>query len=275
MEREQKIRVANEALGAIVPYIFDRSVVITAHNGKEPIDHGTGMLLRVGDTPLVITAAHVIMRHDLQYLQIGGTYEASNVRVEPSGKEFIGGEKEDELDVGFLSLTEESAAVLKSKKFLELNDLEPFPTNLSNDLVLIFGMPEALHHVDREIVHCYKSLSYIANQPADVDWTQLAKFPSSIMLEYPEEVNDSITREWVTLPNPHGMSGGGVWVARFKDSLVWIPETLRLIGINSEWFQTDMKVRANRIEPLLELLARHFPEAEKYLETKRENIKKI
>jgi hypothetical protein len=94
-------------------------------------------------------------------------------------------------------------------------------------------------------------------------------------MEYPTEVENTFTRKVEPLPNPRGMSGGGIWRARFEGAKVWTAAHIRLIGINSEFFEEDRRVKANRIEALAELLARHFREAAEYRERARQQLDQI
>src|SRR5881394_1048081 len=106
MNKDQKIQILTEASPAINRHIFDRSVVIAAHDEKQPFSHGTGMLLKLDEAALVITAAHVIDRYELKELQIVSAEEPSNVQNAPSGKDFARDKKLGGKDVGFLPLSD-------------------------------------------------------------------------------------------------------------------------------------------------------------------------
>lgn len=264
MNNEQKIATLTTSAGLINRYIFDRSVVIAAHNEKDPFDHGTGMLLSLEEANVVITAAHVIDKYGPDQLQIVSAENASNIKNAPSGKEFVGGKKFGQADVGFLQLSDDSITKLDHKKFLTLDDLEIFPQGLAEDMAVIFGMPEELHKTEQGNVHRYESFSYYSNIPADFDWTSKKQRPVQVVMEYPENVEDAFSKMFADLPEPSGMSGGGIWRARFKGSLIWTTDRLRLIGINAEFYRKKRSVKANRIEALVTLLAKHFPSADTY-----------
>ena len=272
MDKDKKIAILTESSAIINRYIFDRSVVIAAHNEKQPFDHGTGMLLQLDEGVVVITAAHVIDKYKVEQLQIVSAEEPSNVRNAPTGKEFARDKKSGGKDVAFLLLSDDGIRKLKNKKFLRLDDLEVFPQGLSEDLAMIFGMPETMHR-EQGIVHIYESFSYFSNIPADFDWKEAQKHPVQVVMEYPETVEDSFTRMFADLPEPFGMSGGGIWRARFKDAVVWTPERLRLIGINTEFYRSKRTVKANRVEALLRLLAEDFGSAAEYLNRQEQLLK--
>ncbi|EDY20989.1 hypothetical protein CfE428DRAFT_1282 [Chthoniobacter flavus Ellin428] len=263
-----------EAKPAINRYLFDRTVVIAAHNEQTPYDHGTGMLVRANDTPLIVTAAHVIERHDVERLQIVAQEKPSNLRAAPEEKDFMSGVSDDDLDVGYLRPSEWCLRQLAHKSWLTLDDFELFPEGLAEDLTMTFGMPEAAHKTEHGIIHLYDSFLYQTNVPEDFDWGKPGSRPLNMRMEYPERVLDVFTGEWQDLPEPYGMSGGGIWRARFKDSLFWIPARMRLIGINSMFFEEDREIQANRIEALIHLLAKDFPEADAYLDRETEALER-
>jgi hypothetical protein len=62
-------------------------------------------------------------------------------------------------------------------------------------------------------------------------------------------------------PEPHGLSGGGVWLLpRHDDYLVWSPERARLVGIETAWWRDYGELVVTRIESWLELVANQIPE---------------
>lgn len=69
---------------------------------------------------------------------------------------------------------------------------------------------------------------------------------------------DVFTGQDMQLPDPHGMSGGGLWRARFAGSSIWTPDRLKLVGILTEFHEVQREVKANRVENLYHLLSHHF-----------------
>ena len=259
MDLTTKIQIANLSVKLMNRYIFDRTVVIAAHNEDQPFDHGTGTLVQIGDERIVVTAAHVVKRHEPERLQIVGAENASNLRNAPVEKEVLGGGLDEDLDVGFIRVTPIVVERLKGKSFITLDEL--FPVGVSDDLSLNFGMPEAAHQKENNKVHRYDSFSYFTNIPDDFDWKSHEQRPLDVWMDYPAEVENTLTGRVEALPDPKGMSGGGIWRARFKDAKIWTPERVRLISINSEFYEEKRQIRANRTEALVQLLARHLPAA--------------
>ena len=253
-------------------YIFERTVVIAAHNEDEPFDHGTGTLVQIGDERIVVTAAHVVRRHEPERLQIVGEERVSNLRSAPVAKEVLGGGLDDKLDVGFVRITPDLVARLHGKAFIGLEDIELFPVGVSQDLSLNFGMPEAAHQEEQEKFHRYDSFSFFTKVSDEFDWKSGKRRPLDIWMDFPAEVDNTFTGRAEALPNPKGMSGGGIWRAHFGGEEAWRPENVRLIGINSEFYEEKRQIRANRMEALVELLSRYFPRAAQYLEDARAGL---
>jgi hypothetical protein len=258
MSFEQRKQILKASKGVINRYMFDRTVVLAVHDENGIHDHGTGMLLRVENEPIVITAAHVIKSFDPQTIQLITTEEHSNVRFAPAAGDLYGGDTSDELDVGFLRIVDPASPLLANKRFLCLEDLELFPTNLATDLAVLFGMPGTEHKEPIQDVHSFASFTYMTNFPEDLDWTAPGNRPTILSIGYDEKVEDVFTGGNVPLPDPHGMSGGGLWRIRFSGSAIWTPDRMRLVGILTEFYDDRHEVKANRVENLYHLLCHHF-----------------
>ena len=176
-------------------YIFDRTVVLAAHNDRDIIEHGTGMLLRLNDSFLVITAAHVIKDYcdDPATIQLITTDEPSNWRFAPEGGDFVGGGIDEALDVGFLRLREPNSQLLQNKAFLGFADLEFFPNELEHELAIIFGMPGEAHQEERPGVHSFASFTYLTRFPGTPDWATVGIRPLEMELGYEDTVSDAFT----------------------------------------------------------------------------------
>ena len=256
MTLDQKIKILRSSKDLITRYIFERTVVIAVHDDKRITDHGTGMLLKIEDQPIIITAAHVIKDTDPDTIQIITTEEPSNVRFSPAEGDCFGNAS-TELDVGFLRI-KPSSPLLSESRFLSIDDLEFFPTGLTTDLAIVFGMPEAAHKEPSRLVDSFASFTYMTSFPEDLDWSVPGNRPATISVDYDESVQDAFTGRQMTLPAPFGMSGGGLWRARFDSTPIWTPDCLRLVGILTEFYEERRSIKANRVENLYHLLSQHF-----------------
>ena len=263
MDLETKVKITDVSARIVNQFVLERTVVIAAYDADRLVDHCTGMLLRVGDEIVVITAAHMIKRFRPDQIQIIATSELSNIKCRPKFHRVKGGDHRSLVDVGYLTLSQSTASLLEANSFLTFDQLEVYPAEIESDLVLLFGMPTDDRVGPRHV--CYKSFSFFTST-AIGQTSQQTVLPDVLFpIDYPEQVFDSFSNRLQKVPDPHGMSGGGVWRAKFKDTLVWSSKDIRLVGILTEFHSGPQLIKANRIEPLLRLLARDFSEAEHFL----------
>ena len=62
----------------------------------------------------------------------------------------------------------------------------------------------------------------------------------------------------MALPDPQGMSVGGLWRVKYAGTTIWTPANLRLVGILTEYHEDQRQVKANRVENLYHLLSHRF-----------------
>ena len=258
MSLEEKKQILRASRDIMNRHIFDRTVVLAAHDEKGIHSHGTGMLLIVDNQPIVITAAHVIKDFDPRTIQLITTEKPSNVRFAPAAGDLYGGDVSEELDVGFLRIGDSASPLLANKRFLTLEDLEFFPTGLTTDLAILFGMPGTEHKERIRDVHSFGSFTYMTSFPEDMDWSAPGNRSTLVSIGYDETVEDVFTGQDMLLPDPHGMSGGGLWRAWFAGATIWTPDRMRLVGILTEFNEDRHEVKANRVENLYHLLSHHF-----------------
>src|SRR5204862_3497841 len=126
-----------------------------------------GMLLRINNQSLVITAAHVIKNLDLQTVQLVTTNHPSDVRSMPEMGDLYGGNFNEDLDVAFLRIKDVSTPLLAGKRFIGLEDLDFFPLGLKTDAGFAFGFPWEEHREQSPDVHAFGSFGVFCRFPAD------------------------------------------------------------------------------------------------------------
>jgi hypothetical protein len=258
---ENKRIIANSICDVLQRYINQHTVVVTAHDGSQVIDHGSGTLFKIDGTCLVLTAAHVIKDYAESDIDIIGTYEPSSVRVAPIRKRFWGGSMSDPLDVAYLVLPDECLSLFGPQSFLTLDAMELYPEQLPTDLTVFFGFPEVQHNKPKERHERFQPFMYVAGIEYDVDWAQNSHRPIKIKMEYPLTVLDARTQKYATLPKPSGMSGGGIWrsnINRVPFDTPWTASHAKLIAIGTDWLKSKEAITANRIEVAVHLLAEEF-----------------
>ena len=82
-----------------------------------------------------------------------------------------------------------------------------------------------------------------------------------IVIEYPEQAVHGSGRGRHFVPDPEGISGGGLWIYNpNSDSGVFGSHNARFIGIQKSWFKSQRIAIGNRIIVWLRLLARDYPD---------------
>lgn len=237
------------------------TVVVTAHDGTQVIDHGSGTLLMINGTPIVVTAAHVIKNYPENEIHIVGNTTPSDRRIAPIKKEFWGGNPGESLDVGYLVLPHDSIDYFGNESFATLDRIDLYPESLSTDMTVFIGMPEVLHDRPAKQHERFQPFMYVAGIDDDTDWSRTGNRQLELTMEYPKIVPDAMTGTDVIMHIPPGMSGGGIWrsyINRQEKSL-WTAEQSKLIAVGTEWDESTGTIKLIRIEAAMHLLSLRFP----------------
>lgn len=90
---------------------------------------------------------------------------------------------------------------------------------------------------------------------------------TDVFLDYPDD--DSLVNEgyWpIDLPDPSGMSGGGIWDEGHGLDPIWSPESVKLFAIQSGWYEKKRYVRGVQIIHWLRLIHEHYRDLRPLLE---------
>lgn len=269
---EKAKAVIRASKAGINRYMLNRTVTIVSHDEVDYLDHGSGVLLQLEEAHIVLTAGHVIMKKPPESLQIIASERMTNEKFAPTAKARRGGKIFGGVDVGYLRLNPTDLHRLTGKSFLKLTDLELFPPTISTDLVMLQGMPEVRHTVKDSARHTFESYTFMATLDRDVDWA--GKRPVQIKVDYPHFIENALSDQIEEPFDTEGMSGGGMWRARFAGDPIWTFERLRLVGIIVEINRESRVVPVNTLEALMQLLAIKFPSAKSFLQEQRALLKR-
>ena len=115
---------------------------------------------------------------------------------------------------------------------------------------VVSGYPQELVEVDEDTDSITAiGVTYLTNSHDDIPQSD-----TEIYLDYPEEGNRKFDPENVLnlgndLPNPAGMSGGGIWsldVNKVENKL-WTIDDIKLIGIQISWLVKERYLIGLRI----------------------------
>src|SRR5688572_15371358 len=86
-----------------------------------------------------------------------------------------------------------------------------------------------------------------------------------VCLEYPDDnCSEMETNLPAILPDPSGMSGGGVCDQRFETGSLWTPRDCKLFAIQSSWSESRRYLRATQIRHGVDLIRADFPDLRRF-----------
>jgi hypothetical protein len=146
------------------------------------------------------------------------------------------------------------------KSFVPAGRLQAERREIANDLALVFGYPSEETELNPGLNSMgVQPMSYmtgtldppagVLNYSPDVD----------IFLEYAKTGNMLSSGKPADLPQPHGISGGGIWACDVSTDGLWSPESARLIGIEKSAHAHGW-VRGTQIQHWAQMLAEDLPE---------------
>jgi len=266
----QELRSVLQASGnALVPHLFQYTVTIVDTQGL-PETRATewltfsGTLVTIADRLFVATASHCLENADNpdRYRIM-----ADDGRFHEEGSAAVVATKctpRHRPDVGLIELDRKSFTDSLAKPAIPISRITT--DEIENRLATLMGTP-------------YKSVSIFpggakginatvagyATSPIDVaNWPHInAQKPLDatvdMFMRYPSNSPDIRDESGfhTDLPNPHGMSGGGVWDHGLGTLGVWSVHDSRLAGIQSAWSKRHGYVRVVRICHWVALVHQH------------------
>jgi hypothetical protein len=271
------------------PLQIGRESTLSAHEKLHPIsvcyfdsdkhELASGILIEIGSHLFVATVAHSIPSSPEKRLWV---LPETPKRAEDGMLGFVkfGKEPSEHPDVGFLELTREAAAVyLPNSRPIGLDDIKDFGIGRENSLVFVIGFPaewaQARRTAPETLAMPAHSLCYTTTPLPHSEWPAVPKYepPADITIDafliYPADgTTRADTNADTSLPDPHGMSGGGFWDAGFENGSLWTPGSAKLFAIQVLWNSTQRYLRGVQISHWLRLIHRDYPALRPLLESK-------
>lgn len=229
---------------------------------------GSGICIHVGGRYFIATAAHVInsVPYDEHFVSTPTTRNWPLLIVDGGHR---GGLNGDPLDVGWLELGPAAAAAAE-RTFLDISRIRTHCEG-DEDLVMcgaslqdrqrtpgINGGPQTINNM----ASCIPTRGI---RKADKLVEPL--HPDRMFLDWPKRLKD-LDDEWRDLPEPNGMSGGGVWALN-KRHRPWRPDVVQLVGIEyavERRAAAGRYLRAFQMQVWLQMLREDVPELAKYID---------
>jgi len=248
---QKQLALLRESTMAVVRYLDNTSIALIIKNK----DVGSGTCIKIGSRYFIATAAHNLIGCTSGDVLLVHSKTPSSHKINITKFGFIGGGKDDLLDVGFIELSEDE--VNKSgKRFIEFTQLEFGVHHKDDDLILVSGYPS-------EIVQILAS----GNAVTPIGYGTIScrvgtnSFSAyDIFLEYPEENNAIYDKVLHNLPKAHGLSGGGFWSLHINDSGLWSTDKIKLIGLDVSWSERNRWVKGIQIQHWLDLVLNEYPD---------------
>ena len=235
---------------------------------------GSSVLLKAAERAFVITAAHVWDWREKGPLFIG----SRNDLIELKGRSKwtqppnAGKRIDDRIDLAFIEPTEGIVKHLSDCRFLTPDEIDvddvAIPVLGIGSNYLVIGYPETRVDSRPPWTKVIPNPFFYGTFPVNEGEYQQFGIQeySHVLLEYDRDTNQTIhgTR---TGPDPHGVSGGGLW--RFDSILEDNPASDRLVGIMIEYHEGPRRMIATRIGLVVEAMKSLYPEIALALPTPR------
>ena len=229
--------VTNNEVKALAPHTFKYSVAILEYHSKNNNFVGSGTLVQLGSRFFIATAAHNLTDDNHVGISDDCLFIACKKRTsqqlpflsrKPSAEE-----EEPAIDVGYIEISSDTAASMTENEFLPLSRIRPFvdywPTR-----VFLTGFPAGIVSLEaarRNRFHL-DAIGYLTETKKLNDMEYKHDKSTDVFIDYEQNSVFVENQEVIQMPEPHGLSGGGLWALPItQGGAIWAPQETMLIGI--------------------------------------------
>lgn len=244
MNYETKLKIMEEATEELKPFLFKQSVAFIVTGDKGNITIASGTLVSIGERLFIATASHAVpeITRGQTYTFVGEQPD-SGILQAPILK--VGKTPDNQPDVGYLELATNNELEYLKRTACSLNRIAIEGVGRPSRGTMLVGNPGEYVKGKGKIEDGTSGLvptmvGYIAVPLMESEWPSGVESDPivHIFLEYPDTPAQQFgSDELIMLPDPAGMSGGGLWDYGFEDGVVWTKESAKLIGIQSGWYE--------------------------------------
>ncbi len=247
------------------------TVPIFRYENSQLLLNGTGVFLRIGDSHFILTAAHVLdasvyrkiplslgpERNGGQGILLNGVKIWQSDFPEKADVNDPDARLADPFDIAFIALTAEQAQSLFNLRIpitLQELDLAEKP---KAGCFLFLGYPGDYAQSSKTVqMASVEFLRYLT----ELDTTNDTNNKINVLFRYvPGSVYSDGTESH--LPDPHGMSGCGVWRLSTPMPLEqWSLDDVKLVATEHEWNRKAHFIRTTPIVHTIRAVYRNFPE---------------
>lgn len=267
---KSRAALASATNSALSNFALRHSVGLGLYRAKNYIENGSGTLFEIESHYFIATAAHCIRKLDLDQIRVAYRETKYSDQFILVKKGALGGTGGDPYDVGYLEL-DRSVIGDTSAEFLTIDQiaLDYDPTQ---SLVFLFGFPSELVPKDEAIEQRrfrLRSLGLLTVVSIGNTVPDCVDGSIDIVLAYPEQAPSGAETQSYSVPDPEGISGGGIWIYNPNlASPITGSHDARFIGIQKSWLKQKRLVLGNKVIGFLRLLARDYPDVRDTLNCK-------
>lgn len=251
------------AYDAIASSLHRYSVGLMLHD-PDDIGLASGTLSCSDSHHFVLTAAHAVRDRRPEQIRFVHTalpattdIRLAQVRRHPDAQQ------DDILDLAVLELDAEAVERLKvSKEFLPITRIgSALPASTVAPLVVVGHPASYVDHsqaVNKQL--SFQPLAYVTFAASGKGLLHNYDPAYHVLLEYPEEGSGDETGHRMVLPDPNGMSGGGVFSFNLTREGLWAPECVSLVAVEHAWFRGERLLKCSHGSAILRFLAEIYPE---------------
>lgn len=278
MNYETKLKITEQATEELKPFLFKQSVAFIVTDDKGSITIASGTLVSIGERLFIATASHAVpeITRGQTYTFVGEQYDSGILQVPILN---IGKHPDNQPDVGYLELATNTELEYLKKTACSLHRIAIEGVGCPSRGTMLVGNPgeyvkgkEKLGDGTSGLVPT--TIGYFTIPLMESEWPSDVEADPTvhIFLEYPDTpAHQFESDELIMLPDPAGMSGGGLWDYGFEDGVVWTKESAKLIGIQSGWYE-DLRYTVvvqiihwlrlvySDYKDLQQIIEKHFPE---------------
>ena len=232
---------------------------------------GSSVPFQVDEMRFLFTAAHVLDDRDHAPYVFGRTLEGRIQFVDLEGESINTvpppeGRSHDHVDVAVFRLSDDAAdGIASNHPFLGPKDLDVAGCSSSEDRYAFIGYPQSrLRRRPKNSIK-FAGAMFELSGAAEDKYQQLELDTSThVIANYdPQNYVDKGGKKMTPL-NPRGISGGGIWTLQTKQSESVGFHDPKLAGIAIEWKPQHKVMVGVRVNVLVALMARAFPNTRRF-----------
>jgi hypothetical protein len=273
MDYESKLAIFKQSMSQLKPFLYQQSIAFFT-SGDEGKVLSSGTLVSIDDKLFIATASHTIpaISEDDIWVFHTDPNRSTSAQMPILNK---GKNPNNNPDVGFLELGANTYVDYLKERACPLEHLAILGVGRPLQSTILVGSPaeyvkKRQYAGPATIGFEPLIIAYLTIPLMESEWTSDLNLDpiKHILLEYPDTPGQQLeTGDSTLLPNPEGMSGGGIWDHGFEGNVLWTNKSAKLIGIQSGWYKESPRyVCATQIIHWLRLIHNNYPDLQSVLE---------